>query len=324
MSENSIPYYIKVDDYGNANISRDKIFALPKDSTLVIELINGCPISKNIKLISNCEENFPDEYYLENSVFDINKSEYSKYIFEPDYKNSMIIFKLNMKNTGAIKIFFSYLDNNNQNKLTNVINLIVEPEIIINEKKIEMNSISLISVLSKNIGKLTDFKNFYKECNLLNYNFIHYTPIQKYGNSNSLYCLANINEINDSFFSEKLDNNTKLEYLDKEIKENEKNFSVGSIVDIVLNHTSDNSDWIADHPECGYNLENSPWLNCAYDLDKTLADFSKDFIECKTKLKFQPFINNENDLNITMGEIDKIIKQRNLYEYFNIDIEKNL
>jgi glycogen debranching enzyme len=136
--------------------------------------------------------------------------------------------------------------------------------------------------------------------------------------------LANINEINDSFFSEKLDNNTKLEYLDKEIKENEKNFSVGSIVDIVLNHTSDNSDWIADHPECGYNLENSPWLNCAYDLDKTLADFSKDFIECKTKLKFQPFINNENDLNITMGEIDKVIKQRNLYEYFNIDLEKNL
>ena len=324
MSENSIPYYIKVDDYGNANISRDKIFAIPKDSTLVIELINGCPISKNIKLISNCEENFPDEYYLENTVFDINKSEYSKYIFEPDYKNSMIIFKLNMKNTGAIKIFFSYLDNNNQNKLTNVINLIVEPEIIINEKKIEMNSISLISVLSKNIGKLTDFKEFYKECNLLNYNFIHYTPIQKYGNSNSLYCLANINEINDSFFSEKLDNNTKLEYLDKEIKENEKNFSIGSIVDIVLNHTSDNSDWIADHPECGYNLENSPWLNCAYDLDKTLADFSKDFIECKTKLKFQPFINNENDLNITMGEIDKIIKQRNLYEYFNIDLEKNL
>jgi len=63
------------------------------------------------------------------------------------------------------------------------------------------------------------------------------------------------------------------EQLDKGREE----YGIGSLVDIVLNHASDNSEWLRDHPECGYNLENTPWLNCAYEFDKILSQYSNDF-----------------------------------------------
>lgn len=39
-------------------------------------------------------------------------------------------------------------------------------------------------------------------------------------------------------------------------------------------HLQDNSPWLADHPEVGYNLENSPHLASAYELDEALMRFS--------------------------------------------------
>ena len=100
-------------------------------------------------------------------------------------------------------------------------------------------------------------------------------------------------------------------------------YGIGSFVDIVLNHVSDNSDWLKAHPECGYNLENTPWLNCAYEFDKVLQIYSNNFCECKTQRKFQPYVNNENDLNEIEKDIWDIINKTNLYEFFMININNN-
>ncbi len=39
-----------------------------------------------------------------------------------------------------------------------------------------------------------------------------------------------------------------------------------SMTDLVWNHTADNSPWLKDHPEAGYNLNNSPHLKAAFAL----------------------------------------------------------
>ena len=54
-----------------------------------------------------------------------------------------------------------------------------------------------------------------------------------------------------------------------------------SIVDIVLNHTADNSSWINEHPEATYNTDVCPQLHTAWLLDNALTELTTDMIEGK-------------------------------------------
>ena len=61
--------------------------------------------------------------------------------------------------------------------------------------------------------------------------------------------------------------------MQKKIKEYSNEYNMGTVIDIILNQTSSDSPWLLNHSDCGYNLENTPWLNCVYDLDNILSVF---------------------------------------------------
>ena len=86
-----------------------------------------------------------------------------------------------------------------------------------------------------------------------------------------------------------------------------------SVVDVVWNHTSCDTPWLKEHPEAAYNLENSPHLKPAYDLDDVILAFSAEK---------QRNIENENDLEKVLEEFKTMaLVKAALWEYFVVDVE---
>jgi len=317
-----ITYYLSLDNSGRPKLAEDQILQAERDSILYIELMNGLEITNDIILISNAQENFPyelQEKLLKNE--NIKKDDFSKFIFEPTEISISIIYQIKLERTGSIQFFFIY---NKNTKNTKPFYITVLPKVIIGGKKIELDNIQLQTVLSKSLGKIDEFEKYFKEASRLKYNFVHFTPIQQLGISESLYCLRDNTKINNIFFnSDNLPEEQKSKLMKEQLDKGRDIYGIGSFVDIVLNHASDNSEWLRDNPECGYNLENTPWLNCAYEFDKVLQNYSNNFCDCKTGRRFQPYVNNENELNEIERDLWDLINKANLYEFFMININEN-
>lgn len=103
-------------------------------------------------------------------------------------------------------------------------------------------------------------------------------------------------------------------------------YGVVGIVDIVLNHTANNSEWIKEHPDAGYNTKNCPHLNSAWILDKALVDFSGEYASKKiSECPSAPYVNNEQDLTTVINAIqNRVINKLNLHEFFMFNIERTL
>lgn len=54
----------------------------------------------------------------------------------------------------------------------------------------------------------------------------------------------------------------------------EKEWGMLCMSDLVLNHASFDSPWLVEHPECTYNLVNSPHLRPAFLVDRIIANVS--------------------------------------------------
>jgi glycogen debranching enzyme len=97
-----------------------------------------------------------------------------------------------------------------------------------------------------------------------------------------------------------------------------------SIVDIVLNHTANDSKWIVDHPEATYNTDDCPHLYCAWLFDKMIQDFSIEYADRKIpECPAAPYIRNEAELDTCMNSLGKrVIEQIKVHEFFLCDVRK--
>lgn len=178
-----------------------------------------------------------------------------------------------------------------------------------------MAALSIFSLISKFVGKYpTDWEKHLRGIGERGYNVVHFTPLQVRGDSNSPYSLYDQLGWDPECFPNGEKDVAKL------VSTMEKEHGLLGLTDVVWNHTANNSKWIQEHPEVGYNVTTAPWLESALLLDTELVNFGKNL----DKLGFPTEFKSVEDLLKVMDGIKThVIGACRLWEYYVIDIERD-
>jgi glycogen debranching enzyme len=182
--------------------------------------------------------------------------------------------------------------------------ILVDPTLHVNSKEtLPLDCISLQTVLSKCLGPISQWMDRLRVSKESGYNVIHFTPIQELGGSKSSYSLYDQLQLNHQFNEPGSKKQATFDDVKNVLDQMKKEWKVIPIVDIVLNHTASNSKWISDHPECVYNVCNSPHLRPAFLLDRLLWHFSCDIADGKyIERGIPPEVNNDHHIHL-IGEL---------------------
>ncbi|THC94572.1 hypothetical protein EYZ11_005932 [Aspergillus tanneri] len=143
---------------------------------------------------------------------------------------------------------------------------------------------------------------------------VHFTPLMKRGISNSPYSIFDQLSFDETCFPNGEDDIASL------VSKMEKDYQLLSLTDIVWNHTANNSKWLEEHPEAGYNVENAPWLEAALELDNALLKFGQDLGALGLPTDFKTV----DDLLSVMNVVkDRVIREIRLWEFYVVDVKSN-
>jgi len=154
------------------------------------------------------------------------------------------------------------------------------------DDEVTLDCIQCQTVLTKCLGAFDEWEGRLRVSKETGYNMIHFTPIQELGQSNSAYSIRN-QLVFSPIFSP---GDIQYTYADVEqlVNKMSTDWKVLSLTDLVLNHSANDSKWLQEHPECGYNLCNSPHLKPAYLVDRILFHFNVEVTNGKWKHKGIP------------------------------------
>ena len=157
----------------------------------------------------------------------------------------------------------------------------MDPTLAVGDKNEQytMDCLQCQSVLAESLGPFDEWEGRLYVAKATGYNLVHFTPIQALGTSNSAYSIRDQLQLNPVF--NKPGQSYNFDDVEKLIKKMSLEWKVLSMTDLVYNHTADNSIWLQEHPECGFNLENSPHLKPAYLIDRVMIHFSNEVSEGK-------------------------------------------
>lgn len=188
------------------------------------------------------------------------------------------------------------------------------PQLTIHGKRLPVEAVSLISILSKFMGSYpNDWDNHLRGISQRGYNMVHFTPLMLRGESNSPYSIYDQLRFDTGVFPNGEKDVASL------VKKMHREFNLLAMTDVVWNHTANNSTWLHDHPEAGYNVDTAPWLRPALDLDTALLKYSKDL----RALGLPTTITSSDDLiKIMDGVKTRVLGGCKLWEYYVIDLER--
>ncbi|OAA61771.1 glycogen debranching enzyme [Niveomyces insectorum RCEF 264] len=192
----------------------------------------------------------------------------------------------------------------------------VAPRLKLDGRPLPLEALSVFSTISKFMGRYPDdWENHLRGISDRGYNMVHFAPLQVRGESNSPYSLYDQLAWDPNCFPRgEKDVQAMVTSL-------EKNHSLLSLTDIVLNHTANNSAWLLDHPEAGYNLKTAPHLESAYLLDSKLLDLGNRLAD----LGLPTELTGNDDLYKIMDAIKtECIVGIRLWEYYALNVDSDV
>ncbi len=189
----------------------------------------------------------------------------------------------------------------------------VEPKLTLRGSKLPLDALGIFSVVSKFMGKYPDdWQRHLHGISGRGYNMVHFTPLQERGESNSPYSLYDQLAFDQELFPEGETGVAKMVY------SMEEDHELLGLTDVVFNHTANNSKWLEEHPEAGYNVESAPWLESALELDDALLEYSDNL----AKLDLPTNIKSSDDLSKVVAGIKvHVISKLRLWEYFAVNVK---
>ncbi|GAA5992110.1 hypothetical protein JCM11641_003527, partial [Rhodosporidiobolus odoratus] len=186
---------------------------------------------------------------------------------------------------------------------------------------LELDGLVIQTVIAKWMGNLDEWDAHLEGISQRGYNMIHYTPLQTRGESDSPYSIFDQNEYADDLFPEELKGETKgkEEGMRRKLKEIKERFGMAGMIDVVLNHTANNSKWLEEHPEAGYSPHTAPHLTSAVLLDRAFLSLSSSL----ASLNLPTNLTSEDDLSKIMHHIEhSLLPTLKLWEFYSIDVER--
>ncbi|KAA1113147.1 hypothetical protein PGT21_022750 [Puccinia graminis f. sp. tritici] len=184
---------------------------------------------------------------------------------------------------------------------------------------ISLDGLVIQTVVAKWMGKMSRWPKYMDVIRDRGYNMIHFTPLQARGESGSPYSIYDQLRFDPELFDQppKSAEDEQKQLLDW-LSRLRDEWGILSLTDIVLNHTANNSPWLRDHPESGYNIVNSPHLEPALELDSALLELS----DTLAKKSLPEALESEVDLDRIIHFIEhQTLAQLKLWEYYVIDVD---
>ncbi|CAK1603726.1 unnamed protein product [Parnassius mnemosyne] len=189
----------------------------------------------------------------------------------------------------------------------------VSPTLRAGERVLTPDAIMCQTVLAKCLGPLSRWERALRPAREARYNMLHFTPVQELGASNSSYSIANQLRLNPRFSD---DGSREATFADVEnfVAKIRNEWNMVSICDVVLNHTANETAWLATAPEATYNCLNCPHLRPAALLDVVLARLAADLAPRRLT---QP---DQLEGVIHILETQRLVEAR-LHELFMCDVD---
>ncbi|GAW10005.1 glycoside hydrolase family 13 protein [Lentinula edodes] len=181
-----------------------------------------------------------------------------------------------------------------------------------------LDGLSILTVVSKWMGPMSEWKNHFAEAKDRGYTMLHYTPLQERGESDSPYSIRDQLKYDPSIFDGKRQADGGKEKVEAILKVAREEYGLLSLTDVVLNHTANDSLWLVDHPESGFSPANSPHLTPALELDSAMIEFSSSL----ASRGLPSIVNTQQDVDALIGAFRTVMKDLNLWQYYVLDVAR--